>query len=135
MKIVVFLSIFKVIRPNKCFQKGNLFFTKLLPPEIVILRRLISQFHLISRPWVFSTFAFYDTSYWFIKLFLKILDINFWRFGHKMPPSPPPSSILALWALNLIYPLVPRNYVTFRRVISFEKTSWTPFLIKAWVCD
>ena len=42
---------------------------------------------------------------------------------------------LALWAPNLNYRSVPRNYVSFRRVISIEKPSWTPFPIWAWVCD
>ena len=39
---------------------------------------------------------------------------------------------LALWAPNLNYRSVPRNYVSFRRVISVEKPSWTPFPI--WAC-
>ena len=42
---------------------------------------------------------------------------------------------LTFWALNLNYRSVPRNYVSYRRVISIEKTNWTPFPFWAWVWD
>ena len=66
-------------------------------------------------------------------MFLKILDIDFWLYGRFRPKVGPPN--LALWALNLNYQSVPRNYVSFQKVISMEKPSWTPFLIWACVCD
>ena len=42
---------------------------------------------------------------------------------------------LAPWTPDLNYRLVPRNYLSFRRVISIEKLSWATFPISAWVCD
>ena len=51
------------------------------------------------------------------------------------PPPPPSPPNWALWEPNLNYRSVPQNHVSFRRVISIDKSSWTPFPIWAWICD
>ena len=102
-----------------------MFFTKSLPPEIGSSWFLDHDFSVF--------FASYESSYQLIQLLLKILDIDFWpyeKFGPKIGPQN-----LAIWAPNLNYRSIPRNYVSFRRVISIEKPSWTPFPNWAWVYD
>ena len=68
--------------------------------------------------------------------FWKSLTSIFYLTGDLGPKRPPPlPQNLALWAPNLNYRWVPGNHVSFRRVISIDKSSWTPFPIWAWVCD
>ena len=123
------LYIWKIILKNGKF--ANFHF---LPPEIVKFWPLISRFQLIFRPCFFSIFLLFmrlaiDSFSCFCKSLTSIFD----TMGDLGPKWPPPN--LALWAPNFNYRSVPRNYVSFRRVISIEKPSWTPFSIWAWVCD
>ena len=58
--------------------------------------------------------------------------LTLWKIWAQNAARPPN---LAPWTPDLNYRLVPRNYLSFRRVISIEKLSWATFPISAWVCD
>ena len=58
--------------------------------------------------------------------------LTLWKIWAQNAARPPN---LAPWTPDLNYRLVPRNYLSFRRVISIEKLSWATFPVSAWVCD
>ena len=58
--------------------------------------------------------------------------LTLWKIWAQNAARPPN---LAPWTPDLNHRLVPRNYLSFRTVISIEKLSWTTFPISAWVCD
>ena len=86
--------------------------------KIVKLWPLIYRFQLILDHGFLVFFGSYETSYWLYSCFWKSLTSIFdpmEDLGPKWAPQ--------IWQ----YRSVPRNYVSFRRVISIEKPSWTPF--------